>query len=173
MMASNKSILPQREIYKGEVIYSKLREEMDQVESMNTRQDDVWVCSFPRSGTTMTQELVYHIMTLDFDTAKTVPQEERFPQLLEHAEVNNGITMFKEFTGLQHHERRASPRMIKSHLHYSLLPEQLRNGKGKVTSIFFHIKTIMLTNKMSGVIIITIPPSHTHGDITATYKIKE
>jgi hypothetical protein len=43
----------------------------------------------------MTQELVYHIMTLDFDTAKTVPQEERFPQLLEHAEVNNGITMFK------------------------------------------------------------------------------
>ena len=43
----------------------------------------------------MTQELVYHVMTLDFDSAKTVPQEERFPQLLEHAEVNNGVTRFK------------------------------------------------------------------------------
>ncbi|XP_060606309.1 amine sulfotransferase-like [Ruditapes philippinarum] len=93
----------------------------------------------------MTQELVYHIMTLDFDTAKTVPQEKRFPQLLEHAEVNNGITMFKEFTGLQNHERRASPRMIKSHLHYSLLPEQLRNGKGKIVYICRNPKDVVIS----------------------------
>ena len=46
---------------------------------MEIREDDIWVCSFPRSGKTLTQELVYLTQTLDFETANTVHLDARLP----------------------------------------------------------------------------------------------
>ncbi|KAI5713729.1 hypothetical protein M8J76_004390 [Diaphorina citri] len=51
--------------------------------NMDVRDDDVWVCSFPKTGTTWTQEMVWCIANnLDFEAAK-VFLPERFP-FLEH-----------------------------------------------------------------------------------------
>ena len=100
--------------------------EVEDIEKMEIRHDDIWVCSFPRSGTTMTQELVYLIRTLDFDKANTVLLDARFPMidlLIEGQPYYGGLKMIESIP---------SPRFVKSHLHHSMLPEQLRAGKGKI-----------------------------------------
>jgi hypothetical protein len=36
-----------RKVYKGVAMFEN---EVEEIEQMDTRDDDVWVCSFPRSG---------------------------------------------------------------------------------------------------------------------------
>ena len=44
--------------------------------------DDVFVCSYPRSGTTLTQEMVWLMLNnFDFEGAKEKILDERFPEL--------------------------------------------------------------------------------------------
>lgn len=50
--------------------------------NFKVRSDDTWVVTFPRSGTTWTQELVWLISNnLDFETAKKINLDDRFPFL--------------------------------------------------------------------------------------------
>lgn len=130
---------PIRKIYRGVVLYDKLNDEVEDIGRMDTREDDVWVCSFPRSGTTLTQELVYLIQTLDYDTANSVQLEERFPEI----EMKNQYLPY--FKGLKYVEQLKSPRMIKSHLHYFLLPESLQTGKGKIIYICRNPKDVAVS----------------------------
>lgn len=109
--------------YKGVVMYNN---EIEKIEQMEIRDDDVWACSFPRSGTTLTQELTYLIATGDFETAETVQLDDRFPII----DVKDD--RFPFYRGLKHIEQMKSQRFVKSHFHYFLLPEQLRGGKGKI-----------------------------------------
>ena len=52
----------------------------DKIYNFQARSDDVWVVTFPRSGTTWTQEMVWLICNdLDYKTAKTITLNERFP----------------------------------------------------------------------------------------------
>lgn len=70
------------------------------------------------------------VQTLDFERAKSVQLDERFPiinMLLEELPFYGGVKMV---------EALASPRFIKTHLHHFLLPEQLRNGGGKVPILY-------------------------------------
>lgn len=72
-------------------------------------------------GTTWVQEIVYLINTnLDFDGARKHNMEDRFP--------------YFEFVypGLAAIEKQAGPRLIKSHMPLSLLPEDILGGRGKV-----------------------------------------
>ncbi|XP_045170293.1 sulfotransferase 4A1-like [Mercenaria mercenaria] len=124
--AQKPNIKMKRKVYKAIVM---MENEIEEIEEMDTREDDVWVCTFPRSGTTLTQEMVYLIQTLDFETAKRMQLDERFP-----------IIDFKDdrypyFKGIQPIKDMRSPRMIKSHLHHFLLPRQLREGKGRIIYI--------------------------------------
>ena len=100
--------------------------EVDDIVKMEIREDDIWVCSFPRSGTTMTQELVYLAKTLDFDKATTVLLDARFPM------IDLLIAGQPFYGGLKMIENLPSPRFVKSHLHHFMLPEQLRAGRGKI-----------------------------------------
>ena len=44
-----------------------------QIREMEVRSDDVWISSFPKCGTTWTQEMVWNIVNnMDLDTAKSV-----------------------------------------------------------------------------------------------------
>ena len=112
--------------YKGFSFFRENLLEIDEIAEMEIREDDIWVCSFPRSGTTLTQELVYLIRTLDFEKARTVTLDARFPildLLIEGKEYYEGLKMV---------EKLQSPRFVKSHLPHFMLPEQLKAGKGKI-----------------------------------------
>lgn len=55
---------------------------IEKKKNMNIYEDDVFVCSFPRSGTTLTQEMVWLIMhDFDFEAAKSEVLDNRFPEL--------------------------------------------------------------------------------------------
>lgn len=52
----------------------------DKIYNFEARPDDVFVCTFPRSGTTWTQEMIFLICNdLDYETALNVPLNTRFP----------------------------------------------------------------------------------------------
>ena len=84
-------------------------------------------------GTTLTQEMTYLIMTLDFETAKNVDLDDRFP-FADTMNVN-----YPYYRGLKYLAELPTdkPRMIKSHFHYTFLPDDIqKRKKGKV-----HCKT--------------------------------
>ncbi|CAH0406344.1 unnamed protein product [Chilo suppressalis] len=124
---------------KGYWFISGFAEEAPKIYNMELRPDDVWVISYPKSGTTWMQELVWQVAN-DFDYAKAelIPLMQRFP-FLEFALFFNGE---KAQTVLGRNEKdkafldamsksfdqvssMPSPRFIKSHLPLSLLPPAL------------------------------------------------
>lgn len=107
------------------------------------KEDDVWVITYPRSGTTLTQELVWLIANnLDYETAGNVPMDERFPFLeyiifhderfhAEVREINNNHPEVERKLALWRKPVYdwdiPSPRLFKTHLPLSLLPPDLPN----------------------------------------------
>ena len=52
----------------------------DKIRNVECRPDDIWISSFPKCGTTWTQEMVWCIMNdLDYDKAKQDTLEYRVP----------------------------------------------------------------------------------------------
>ncbi|XP_043273832.1 sulfotransferase 4A1-like [Venturia canescens] len=126
---------PHRYVEQGEGFYK-----------FKARSSDTWVLSYPRSGTTWTQELVWLISNnLDFDTANKRYLSERFPflefSMFNHPEVTQEFVklnegdkekkkLCKEISkpGYEVLENLLSPRFIKSHFPLSLLPGILDTG---------------------------------------------
>ncbi|XP_053373149.1 sulfotransferase 4A1-like [Mercenaria mercenaria] len=90
-------------VYKGVTMFEC---EIDDIEKLKIREDDIWVCGFSRSGTTMTQELTYLVQTLDFETARKVYLDDRFP-ILELKDDS-----FPYYRGVKFVEQMKAPRMI-------------------------------------------------------------
>jgi sulfotransferase len=52
----------------------------DEIYNFEARTDDVYICSYPRSGTTWTQEMIWLICNdLDYEKAQEITLNERFP----------------------------------------------------------------------------------------------
>ncbi|KAF2892846.1 hypothetical protein ILUMI_13325 [Ignelater luminosus] len=111
--------------------YTKFAE---QIKNLEVRNDDVWVVSYPKTGTTWTQEMVWLIAShLDFDGAKK-PLIERFP-FLEASSILNSekfnailkleVNKFEDTVKTVRNQK--SPRFIKTHLPFSLLPDEIVN----------------------------------------------
>ncbi|KAI5632732.1 sulfotransferase domain-containing protein [Phthorimaea operculella] len=118
----------------------KFKVEAAKIYNMPIRSDDVFVATFPRSGTTWTQELVWMIANdLDYAKSDAVPLFQRFPFLegtmLFHSvmierlrEKNKDSEMkLKIIDGIENSvvdqlAEMPSPRFVKSHLPMSLLP---------------------------------------------------
>ncbi|XP_043577837.1 sulfotransferase 4A1-like [Bombus pyrosoma] len=114
--------------------------------NFKARPDDTWVLSYPRSGTTWTQELIWLLSNdLDFNRARTEFLTERFPffefSMFNHSEVtrelikmNEGDKNKVEFCkkiaepGYEVLAKLPSKRFIKSHFPFSLLPNILDSG---------------------------------------------
>ncbi|XP_012216892.1 sulfotransferase 1A1-like [Linepithema humile] len=114
--------------------------------NFKARPDDIWVASYPRSGTTWTLELVWLLSNnLDFETAGKRFLAERFPflefSISNHPEVTREIMeMNKDDEAKQQlcHEiskpgydvvaQMPSPRFIKTHFPFSMLPGLLDVG---------------------------------------------
>ncbi|KAK3596685.1 hypothetical protein CHS0354_038020 [Potamilus streckersoni] len=112
-----------------EKVYKGIRmseNEIEEIEVMDIRSDDIWVASHPRSGTTVTQEMTYLIVTEDFESAKKVQLDDRFPII----EVKDD--RFPFYRGLKYLEKMQKTRFIKTHLPYFLLPKQIHQAQGRV-----------------------------------------
>jgi len=117
--------------------YARLQKDISELE---VREDDVWISSFPKCGTTWTQEMVWNIVhSLDFKTARSVSLEERVPFLeltaltepanLEGAEEVAGTGSMDSMDQVRNLK---SPRVIKTHLSIDMLPKQVLQKKAKV-----------------------------------------
>ena len=90
------------------------KKHLSQFKSIELRNDDVWIVSFPKSGTTWIQEIVYLIVNnCDFSKAKSKSIEDRMPFI---DFPNPGINAIKKLE---------SPRIIKTHLPKPFLPEDI------------------------------------------------
>jgi len=128
------------------------------VSEVEVREDDVWIASFPKCGTTWTQEMVWNIMhDVDLESAKATSLEKRVPFLelsgiLEEQWVADGLQGFSA-ESMRMVEEQKSPRIIKTHLALDMLPRQVlekqakliyvtRNPRDAVVSYFNHWRVL-------------------------------
>ncbi|XP_069679254.1 luciferin sulfotransferase-like isoform X2 [Periplaneta americana] len=104
----------------------------ERIRHLTVRPDDVWIITYPKCGTTWTQEMVWLLMNnLDYETAKNVDQTERSP-FLEFGTFHKPGSEDKRGNSVDIVDDMKSPRCIKSHLPLDLLPEQLWTVKPKI-----------------------------------------
>jgi len=97
---------------------------VDQLARFQGRPSDIIVASFPKSGTTWLQELVWRIQHRETGVSSgDVPLEYRFPVL--------EMPSIKEMETLNIHDM-PEPRFIKTHLTHELLPESVTTSGAKV-----------------------------------------
>ncbi|KAF2886676.1 hypothetical protein ILUMI_19497 [Ignelater luminosus] len=108
----------------------------EKIKSFEVYNDDVWVATYPKAGTTWTQEMVWLIANnLDFEGAKK-SLGDRFPFLEISAQFDKKKLFEKQNLPIEDYKMNSiesaksaqRPRFIKTHLPFSLLPEQLQNG---------------------------------------------
>uniref|UniRef100_A0A0A1X0U6 Amine sulfotransferase n=1 Tax=Zeugodacus cucurbitae TaxID=28588 RepID=A0A0A1X0U6_ZEUCU len=122
---------------------------VDRVHDMEVRDDDVWIVTLPKCGTTWMQELLWLVMNdFDFEAARNEHLEVRTPFLEFDYVINNDLDH-----ALAPVEALKSPRLIKSHMSLPLLPQQLwttkpkliyvyRNPKDYIVSQYYHVRSL-------------------------------
>ncbi|XP_065090938.1 luciferin sulfotransferase-like [Ochlerotatus camptorhynchus] len=130
------------------IMPAKYRQYADRIRNLIVYEDDVWVVTFLKSGTTWTQEMVWLIdHDLDYNTASTVNLTERSVFF----EFTSFVTNIDVVDTISQVEQLPRPRHIKSHLPLALLPKQIwsvkpkiiytaRNPKDVTTSLMHHYK---------------------------------
>ncbi|XP_054263239.1 luciferin sulfotransferase-like [Macrosteles quadrilineatus] len=140
----------------GTVLPVYYRQFAQDILNLEIREQDVWVCSFPKTGTTWTQEMVWCIANdLDFEGAK-VKLPERFP-FLEHTILFNYEKLLLQYPDFEvprfvrdatgYISDLPSPRFVKSHMPFNLLPLQLqrRQNNAKIIYIARNVKDTCLS----------------------------
>ncbi|EZA54169.1 Sulfotransferase 1C4 [Ooceraea biroi] len=136
-IGKKKWFMPYKYAEKGEKIYN-----------FETRPDDTWIVTYPRSGTTVTQELIWLVANdLNFDEAHRRSLFDRFP-FVDLSIIRDGH-VFADYSPNDHAmiqqcvERARdlpSPRFIKSHLPLDLLPTVVNNTCKVCLNRIFSIK---------------------------------
>ncbi|XP_067632418.1 sulfotransferase 1A3-like isoform X2 [Eurosta solidaginis] len=114
----------------------------DKVHDMVVRDDDVWLVTIPKCGTTWMQELLWLVLNnFDFEAARNEHLEVRSPfDYLLNGDLDRGLESV---------ETLRPPRLIKSHDPLPLLPQQLwckkpktiyvyRNPKDYIVSLYYY-----------------------------------
>ncbi|XP_014359001.2 luciferin sulfotransferase [Papilio machaon] len=128
---------------KGYFMPHKYTQQASNIYNMEVRPSDIFVTSYPRSGTTWTQELVWMVANdLDYETSNAIPLTERYP-FLEFSVFVHPVMMKRFQEENRDSERKikllewvtqpateqlalmTKRRFIKSHLPLSLLPPNL------------------------------------------------
>ncbi|XP_067009621.2 luciferin sulfotransferase [Anabrus simplex] len=119
---------------KGCVLPTPYADWAERIKKFEVREDDVWIVTFPKCGTTWSQEMIWLILhDLDWEGARKTILIRRSPY------VEFGCLMSdddRERMGtpdtLTNAHQLPSPRFLKSHLPVELLPDQLWTKKPKI-----------------------------------------
>ncbi|XP_075591880.1 sulfotransferase 1B1 [Dermatophagoides farinae] len=107
-------------LLQGYLVYPKV---LRRIENFEIRTDDVWLCTYPKSGTTWTEEILSLIFADgDIDAVSKKIIAERVP----HLEVGKPFGHLKWLRSIR------SPRLLATHLNVENIPGQLRQGKAKI-----------------------------------------
>ncbi|CAH0554474.1 unnamed protein product [Brassicogethes aeneus] len=122
----------------------------ERILSFDVREDDIWLISFPRTGSTWCQEMIWLLGNdLDFKSAQTLPQQIRAPLLelsslmFQHKDVLQKLFPFNDT--VEFVDKMKSPRFIKSHLPLDLLPTQLDKVKPKIICTMRNPKDMIIS----------------------------
>ncbi|KAL1491374.1 hypothetical protein ABEB36_011981 [Hypothenemus hampei] len=115
----------------------------DDVANWKVNENDVWVVSFPKTGTTWTQEMVWLLLNdLDYQKAqlnliKRSPQLEATALLRSHlVKVFLPIIPQPIKKSLKYVKKMSSPACIKTHLPWNLLPMEIQKDIKKPKIIY-------------------------------------
>ncbi|CAG9759667.1 unnamed protein product [Ceutorhynchus assimilis] len=127
----------------GVFMPKKFKDIQDKVSGWKVNEEDVWVVSFPKTGTTWTQEMVWLLLN-DFNY-KAAEQNliKRSPHLEASALVRAPyVTFFSPFVpqpiknSLKYAKTQKSPVCIKTHLPWNLLPKEIQKEIKKPKIIY-------------------------------------
>ena len=120
---------------------------IDRIRKFEVRDDDIWICTFPKCGTTWTQEMVWCLMNnLDFQTASKVDLDDRMV-FFEHSAILDELLDFSTDT-IQQAADMQSPRIIKTHLPFQMLPDQIRTREKapKIIHVFRNSRDVCVSH---------------------------
>ena len=121
----------------GYVFNTETQKYLQRLRKFEVRNDDIWICTFPKCGTTWTQEMVWCLMNnLDFETSKTVDLDDRMI-FIEHSSILDDTSKGRILDTIEQAADMPSPRIIKTHLPFDLLPDQIRTRKK--TPMIIHV----------------------------------
>ena len=140
-------------LYENEMLMPRMFEEkLKRIKNFKLREDDIWIVTYPKCGTTWTQELVWTLANdVDLEKAKMPlyirsPWIDSLPPFMnENGDVLDSVDYISNMK-----ERR----IIKSHLPLEFLPDEIlekckvvyvaRNPKDVAVSFYHHQKNIPL-----------------------------
>ena len=116
--------IPRCKLYKGLLLQGYLISPkfMRNLSSFNIRSDDLFICSYPRSGTTWTEEIVSCVVSKFDENFMKKPVHDRVP----HLEAGRTYGQQNYLDGLK------SPRLLGTHLPLTHCPDQLRKLQCKI-----------------------------------------
>ncbi|XP_072745736.1 uncharacterized protein [Anoplolepis gracilipes] len=125
---------------------------INKIFNFETRPDDTWIITFPRSGTTMTQELIWLVANdLNFDEARRRHLTERFPYLdlsliVEDDVLANDTPEEQKISkySIEFVQNQPLPRFIKSHFPLDLLPTVVNNDC-KIIYVARNVKSVAVS----------------------------
>ncbi|KAG5678030.1 hypothetical protein PVAND_007737 [Polypedilum vanderplanki] len=114
---------------------------LDRIKNFEVFEDDTWIVTYPKCGTTWTQEMVWMILNnLNYEQAMKEDLYKRSP-FLEWAGIINNFDM--DFVDIC--QKLSRPRLIKSHLPLFLLPDQLWTVKPKIIYVARNPKDVAVS----------------------------
>jgi hypothetical protein len=141
--------------FDGVILPSKYEELKKQIDNLEVDERDVWICSYPKTGSTWTREMVWMIVNdCNFKGAE-IPLNERSPFLekagldVQDASYTNALEQIKN------RKDGKESLIIKTHLPFKLLPREItsqvkkpkiiyitRNAKDTCVSYYHFIKLV-------------------------------
>ncbi|XP_063055183.1 amine sulfotransferase-like [Engraulis encrasicolus] len=104
---------------------------VDNLKSFQIRDDDVFLVSFPKSGTTWMQYILY------------ILYEDSHPESEDNA-IHN-IVPHLEYRSSDYKYRREASRLVATHLPQHMTPQGLQNNKGKVIYVMRNPKDVLVS----------------------------
>lgn len=112
-----------------------IQDSADKIRNLELRADDVWIITYPKCGTTWSQEIVWQMVNLDFTDDRDLFVKSPFLEMELIATSNPmppppndapiGPPPSHIISSIEHCSSIKSPRVIKTHLPLSMLPPKL------------------------------------------------